>query len=203
MSKAEKTKLKNEKALFKAVGESTFLFIWSAVGSAAPIVGGIVLITAGLTYILKRDKIASQKRWEEVTASMMAKYEAILEKVQAKKEARQLFYEGVEKVRIEEFRVQQEKNAIVIAEGTSAGRKVALTPGALVRLYIYLDYFLNLKVDQDEYTGQVLADVYALIYKDVEKRSDNTAKFDEDETHNADYKSKQEKKVLKVLSNVD
>jgi hypothetical protein len=62
MSAAEKEELKNEKALFKAVGEGTFLIVWVALGSTVPVLGGVVLITAGLNYLIKREKISSQKR---------------------------------------------------------------------------------------------------------------------------------------------
>lgn len=155
LSRAEKASLEADQALFKAVGESTFLVVWAAAGSTAPIFAGIVLGTTGLKYFFKRDEIASKKLWEDITTSMMKKYEKILLQAAKKNLQKESLINAIEQIRIEEFKVEEQKGESVIAKARdSANNTVKLTSGALVRLFIYVNTYLNLKVDQGTVTKE-------------------------------------------------
>ncbi|KAJ4253319.1 hypothetical protein NW762_010474 [Fusarium torreyae] len=211
LSAADQKRLSLNEELFKSVGEGVFLVIWAAMGTAAPVVGGIILVTAAINYLAKSDKISAEKRWEEITKSMMGKYKDILLNAELKeakdKEAAAMLIQGINEVRTEQFKIEQKRASSVIAEAKDPAteKMVKLTAGALVRLDIYLDYYLELKMDRDETSNEYLANVYARFHVDVEAYSNNSSPFHDgsSEKYTEKYREDQEKQVRIMLTNVD
>ncbi|KAM0547812.1 hypothetical protein ACHAPJ_010158 [Fusarium lateritium] len=211
LSAADQKRLALNKELFKSVGEGVFLVIWAAMGATAPVVGGIILVTAAINYLAKSDKISSEKRWEEITKSMMEKYKDILlnaELKQAKdKEAAAMLIHGINEVRTEQFKIEQKRSNSVIAAAEDPVTKslVKLTSGALVRLYIYLDYYLGIKLDKDEFPDDYLANVYARFHRDVEAYSNNSLPFHDGTKpeYSEENRKEQEGIVRKMLNNIE
>jgi hypothetical protein len=113
----------------------------------------------------------------------MDKYEQILAAAEEKETTALDFSRAVEKTRLQDEVDAERKQDTTPVVGT------AFSAGDMIRLFIYFDYYLNLKVDLGEFPNERLAKVYASIRKDVEAYSDNSLKFEGN--HNPEYRKKQ------------
>ncbi|EME41205.1 hypothetical protein DOTSEDRAFT_55097 [Dothistroma septosporum NZE10] len=146
---------RNRCGMMISIAKGVFVFVTALLGgvAAGPALPALILVTAaaGLKYLDKQEVLNDRKRWLEIMGSMLAKYERILQKAQARREAKLLF-----EIAVEEVREKEEKRKKAIGDKTIMFYKVTrgkyvysvpITKLDVERCNNFLVTYLGLKIE--------------------------------------------------------